>query len=269
MSSSHNNSTNKRTAWAVKEPTKIDDKYSDQRVSLSQDEFDKLLFQQGCRVKIYRTLYCPNVKSIDGAEHNIDCDMCNGSGLIDLHPLETTIVIQNQNLEKYQLIEGNVDGNTVVGTFPIGIELQYFTLVELVDHTDIFMERIKRSSGDIDVLKYTAKRVNVCIDQNNVEYYECIDFKLDPNGNIMWKNGRGPSPSTIYSVHYEAAVQFRAVRALHVNRFVQVKDDGDAGKVAFIKMPEQWFLKKEFLVKRVDQNGNEILPNPINDPDDD
>lgn len=269
--SSHNNSTKKQTAWTVKEPVKRVDPNPNQRLSFEQDAFDRLINQQGCVVNVYRTMYCPNVKSIDGAEHDIDCQVpgCNGSGFLDRHPLQITAAIQNQNLDKYQFVEGMVDGNSVVMTFPIGIELQYFTLVELIDHTDIFFERVKRSQGDIDILKYNAKRVNVCIDQNGIEYFECIDFKLDPNGNIQWKSGKGPDPRTIYSVHYEALVQFRATRALHVNRFVQVKDPDDGGKVAFIKANEEWILTKEFLVKRADQDGNEMLPNPINDPDED
>ena len=270
MSSSHNKNTKKIIGWDVKESVKISDPDSNKRVSFNQEEFDRAVTQQGSRVRVYRTVFCPNVKSIDGSEHDIDCQVpgCN-NGFLDVHPISTYAHIKNQNLDKYHNIEGMVDGNSVTATFLLGVELQYFNLVELCDYTDIYFQRVKRSQGDIDVLKYTCKRVNVLIDQNGVEYYQAIDFKLDPNGNVWWCSGKGPDPSVIYSIHYEAAVQFRAIKALHVNRFIQAKDPNDGGKVAFMKMQEEWLLQKEFFVKRKDIDGNEILPNLISDPDED
>lgn len=257
---SHNNSTNKVNGWNVREPVIRPDRAPQNRVNLNPTDFDNLIKQHGVRVKVFRTLYCPNVKSIDGGEHNIDCDMCNGSGFLDVKPLCIDAFIQSQGLDQMHSVEGFADGNTVTISFPIGIELQYFNLVELEDHTEIFFQRIARSEGDIDRLKYKALRVNVVIDQDGIEYNEGTDFKLNGNGDILWKEDKGPLPETIYSIHYEARIQFRAIRALHTNRFEQVQIDG---KIAQVKFPEQWICTKEFLVKRQGFNGEELLPNPI------
>lgn len=270
--SSNNNNTKSKLAWRVKEPTKLEDAFPLQRLSLRADDFDRLILQQGTRVKVYRTMFCPNVKSIDGAEHQIDCEIvgCNGSGYVDKYPICTTAFIQTQSLEKLVDVAGLADQNSVTSTFLTGIELQYFTLVELVDFTEIYFQRIKRDgSRAFDALKYNAKRINVILDQNDVEYFEGIDCNIDINGNIVWVTSRGPADDVIYSIHYEAPVQFRAVRSMHTNRFTQVKDAADAGKIAFVKMPEQWLLVKEFLVKRKDIDGNEILPNKIIIPEGD
>jgi len=234
-------------------------------VSFIPENFDKLILQQGMRVKVYRTMLCPNVKSIDGGEHEIDCKLCNGNGFVDSHPIQTMSIIQSQELEKVHKAEGYWDGNSVAMTFARGIELQYFTLVELCDFTDIFFERVKRQQGPVDVLKYKVCRVNVLMDKSGKFYQADTDFDLDPNGCIRWKAGRGPDPGTIYSIHYEAALQFRAIRAMHVNRFVQ--DGRKSANVTMTKMPEQWMLQKEFLVKRRDKAGNELSPNLIRDPD--
>jgi len=257
---SHNSNTNKRTAWNVKEPKKTNRSPDSGQVLTNPEAYDTLIKNHGVRVKVYRTMHCPNVKSVDGAEHEIDCDIpgCNGSGWVDVAPIETLAFIQNQSLEKMPFVEGQVDGNTVAATFLTGIELQYFTLVELIDFTDIFFQRVSRSNTNTDNLRYAAKRVNVIMDKNSKLYYQCIDFELDPNGNIKWKNGKGPMPGTIYSVHYESAVRFRATQAMHANRFGQKKVSGG---VEYHKFPEQWALTKEFLVKRRDQDGNEIKPN--------
>lgn len=260
--------TNDITGWKVKEPVAlpIPNIKGQRRVDLDPEKFEALIKSKGVRVKVYRTSFCPNVKSIDGGEHEIDCTLCNKSGFLDIRPIETLAFLQTQQLEKMFMPEGYVDGNSVLATFPIGIELQYFTKVELMDFTEIFYERVKRSQGDIDVLKYKAHRVNFLMDKNGKEYFEGNDFCLDPNGNIKWHPNKGPDAFTIYTIHYEAAVQFRATRAMHVNRFTTVPEDGKAKQM---KLQEQWMLQKEFLVKRLDKNGNEILPNLIHEPDED
>lgn len=249
--------------WQVKEPVVLPGKKTPKRVDLNPDDFDNLLKEKGVRVKVYRTMFCPNVKSIDGGEHNIDCTACNGSGFLDARPIQTVAFIQNQSHEKLPFVEGMADGNSVAATFPIGIELQYFTLVELVDFTEIYYQRVQRQDGDLDVLKYRACRINLVIDANGKEYFQGNDFMLDENGSIRWKPNKGPNPRDIYSIHYEAAVQFRAVSAMHSNRFTQIADKEG---IKQLKMPEQWLLQKEFLVKRKDKDGNEIGPNSIHDP---
>lgn len=258
----------KPQGWDVKGPIVVPAQYSPTRVDLNAEDFEKLLEEKGSRILVFRTTFCPNVKSIDGAEHQIDCKLCFGSGFIDRRPIQTIAFIQNQALNKLPQVEGMIDGNTVAATFPTGIELQYFTLVELCDFTEPFLQRVKRQDGNLDVLKYKAKRVNLCVDQNGTEYFEDRDFILDPNGSLLWTANRGPDSGTIYSLHYEAAVQFRAVKAMHNNRFTQVYTSENGGGALHIKLPEQWALSKEFLVTRKDRLGNEILPNRIIDKQD-
>ena len=260
------NNTNDIQGWQVKEPVTLPGKKAAKRVDLNPDDFDNLLKEKGVRVKVYRTMFCPNVKSIDGGEHNIDCTSCNGSGFLDVRPICTVAFLQNQSHEKLPFVEGMVDGNSVAATFPIGIELQYFTLVELIDFTEIYYQRVQRQEGDVDVLKYKACRINVVIGSDGKEYFQGTDFVLNDDGSIKWKANRGPDPKAIYSVHYEAAVQFRAVSAMHSNRFTQIATPEG---IRQIKMPEQWLLQKEFLVKRVDRDGNEIGPNTIKPIDED
>lgn len=264
----HNNTTEGVQSWNVKE-SKVKGRKATpgfSRVDLNPSDFDALIETKGVNVKVFRTAYCPNVKSVDGAEHNIDCPVCNGSGFLDLEPICTKAFLQNQDLEKMHNMEGFVDGNQVAMTFPIGIELQYFTLIELTDFTDIFYQRVLRNpSSNTDVLKYRACVVNFIASyddvlQEIVRYYQDSDFKIDENGNVEWlAGGSKPSDNQPYSIHYEAAVQFRATRAMHVNRFSQVQVPGGA---EHLKFQEQWLCTKEFLVKRVDQDGDELDQGP-------
>jgi hypothetical protein len=154
-------------------------------------------------------------------------------------------------------------------TFSRGIELQYFTLVELIDFTDIFFERIKRQRGQIDVLKYKICCVNILIDNQGKQYYQGQDFHIDPNGSIQWEENKGPISGEIYSVHYNMKKLYRAISAEHVDRYTQVLNKEQGGVVEMIKMPEQWLLQKEYFVERKDLKGQPLNPNLIRDEDPD
>ena len=420
-----NRNTKRQPHWNGKNPAQIPDAAPRSRTALDPVAYDNLIKQHGVRVKVYRSMYCPNVKSVDGGEHNLDCTLCNGSGYLDVDPLESVAYLANQNFQEEMTVEGYHDGNSVGATFLGGVELQYFTRVDLMDFTQPFYERVLKSpstsavvvgdkaqiridfgpaleageelivsgivgmedffevvstepagteipnfeikitpinatvtltqnpntllvteflsantingvvgrinsiptdaagkmynesgnaysafirrrcdvssegnvliltriengsispvpteisniGGDIvfsfiqgrddvtvfsaqDNLKYDCKRVNVIIDKTGTQYHQDIDFRLSPQGNILWATPNTPRPAdgTIYTVHYESVIQYRATSAMHINRFAQVPDRS-TGLVAQVKMPEQWMLQKEFLIVRRDEYGNEI-----------
>ena len=420
-----NRNTKRQPHWNGKNPAQIPDAAPRSRTALDPVAYDNLIKQHGVRVKVYRSMYCPNVKSVDGGEHNLDCTLCNGSGYLDVDPLESVAYLANQNFQEEMTVEGYHDGNSVGATFLGGVELQYFTRVDLMDFTQPFYERVLKSpstsavvvgdkaqiridfgpalavgeelifsnvvgmedffeilsitpsdevipnfkieistgaqvtltrnpntllvrsfiltgnpianlvgrlnsipadeagkrytetgnnltavirrrcdvssegnvliltrtengaitpvpeqvenvGGDIvfsflqgrddvtvftaqDNLKYDCKRVNVIIDKTGTQYHQDIDFRLSPQGNILWStpNSARPADGTIYTVHYESVIQYRATSAMHINRFAQVPDRS-TGLVAQVKMPEQWMLQKEFLIVRRDEYGNEI-----------
>lgn len=233
------------------------------KVNLKPEEINLLVLQQGVRVKIYKTTFCPNVKSIDGAEHEIDCPLCLGNGFIDLKPVQAIAFIQSQSLEKVHEVNGYWDGNAVSATLEKGISLQYFTLVELLDFSEMFIERIKRQAGSLDRLKYTAECVNILVDSDGTEYHSGKDYSLSEYGDIKWKANRGPKTDQVYSINYDAAIQFRAVQALHVARFGQIKSK--EGFIEMQKLNEQWMLQKEYLVERKDKLGKPLEPNQIRD----
>jgi hypothetical protein len=270
----NNVNTKNAKGWRVKDPVVKPDTDPKQRVDLQIGDFDKLIQQKGINLRIYRSFYCPNVKSVDGAEHEIDCNLCNGSGFMDVDPITTKGFIQNQDLDRIlDGAAGQHDGNMVSISFLSGIELQYFTRIELCDYTDLYYQRVMRKPGSFtDILKYKACRVNVLVDKNNVMYYQDQDFKLDANGNVRWittgsgineVKKRAPADEVIYSIHYETHVQYRAVKAMHVSRFTQYRASGSAD-IQFVKMSEQWMACKEFLLRRKDiQNGNDLLEGPF------
>lgn len=266
MSYGNNKTTKKIKGWNVKDNKTRPDPNPFQRIDLNPTDFDRLIQQKGVGCKVFRTLYCPNVKTVDSGEHEIDCPHCNGSGYLDVDPLCTLVVIQTQELEMmFEGQDGYHDGNTVLMSFPIGVELQYFTRIELEDYTQPYYQRLMRKPGtNFDVLKYKACRINVVsqiVAGVLTFYFQDQDFKLDANGDINWTGSRKPADNAIYSVHYECHVIYRTVKAMHANRYSQFKT---GPTVEMIKYPEQWMCTKEFLLRRKDiQSGSDLLEGPF------
>ena len=142
-----NRNTRRQPHWNGKNPAQIPDAAPRSRTALDPVAYDNLIKQHGVRVKVYRSMFCPNVKSVDGGEHNIDCTLCNGSGYLDVDPIESVAYLANQNFQEEMTVEGYHDGNTVGATFLGGVELQYFTRVDLMDFTQPFYERVLRTEG--------------------------------------------------------------------------------------------------------------------------
>lgn len=235
-----------------------------EKAGVNLTKFDQLVEAQGIWANVYRTTYCPNVKSVTSGEHEIDCPLCNGAQFIDRHPIKCQLILSGFSDTPQPFSEGIYDGNTVTATFARGIELQYFTLVEILDLDDVYIQRVKRQEGNIDIMKYSALQVNLIIDQHSRMYYEGTDYNIDPNGNIKWLAGQGPVPGTIYSINYNTAIRFRATKAIHKNRFVNIT--GPKGDT-MTKMFEQWILEKAYLVDRKDQ-FNQYINAPKNNSSD-
>lgn len=257
----HNKATQHQHGWGVKGPAILGDTSTDVRIEITPDKFDELIRQRGARVLVYRTLPCPNIKSVDSAEHEIDCVLCSGSKALDVEPLETMAFIQSQTMASGQQPEGLIENSKAQMTFLIGVELEYFTRIDLCDYSMGYSEAVLRSPNSLtDVLKYNALRVNVVMDAVGVQYYQDSDFIIDSNGDILWGGGTTPADNVIFSIHYEARAQYRATNAVHVNRFTQTAL-GD-GLVAHQKFQESWLCTKEFLVKRKNESGTELQQGP-------
>ncbi len=229
-------------------------------VEINPTKNNILIESQGVRVDVYETMLCPNVKKIDTGEHNIKCTLCNGSNFIDRSPITTWAFLQNQTLIKNFASEGVWDDQQVSATFLTAVELQYFAKVVLKDFTTTFYELVQRQSGQIDRLKYPAFSVKHIIDQNGVEYEFGLHYNLDSNGDIKWiHNTVRPTIGTIYTAYYTYPITFRAINALHVNRFTQNSIQRTTKEP--IQLNQQWVLKRDYLLTREDINGNPLKPN--------
>jgi hypothetical protein len=243
------------------------------------DRLDQLIKDLGVRVRVWKSTVCPNFKSLESLDHDVNCNLCSNN-MIDFDCRETLALFQQQDLVEQFKLQGTFNMDELLVSFMAGVTLHIYSKIELLDFAEDFYEAVQRQeNGDIDVLKYPACDVLAVFtaeDSNTqTRYYQGNDFTLDQNGSIKWTGSHRPDDRQIYSVYYRYHPVYRAIKAVHRDRYSQfnlrsgtLKADGSKtvdGKT-YVKMPETWILKRDYLLDRKDSQGQAIAANHYYDP---
>ena len=244
------------------------------------DRLNQEVLDLGVRVKIYKSTPCPNMKSLESFDHDVNCDLCNNF-MVDFDPVNSIALFQQQDFKESFKVLGTYHIDEVLVTFLSGVTLQMHTKIELLDFEEDFFELMQRNefaTTDTDILKYKACQVVGVFAKRSgalVRFHEGADFELDQNGNIKWVGTNRPTDKEIYSIYYRYKPVYRAVKAVHRERFSQFNNRPDGIQApkkqvgdgnTYVKLPETWVLKRDYLIERRDQDGNPIPPNPLFDP---
>lgn len=243
------------------------------------DRLDALVRDLGVRVKLYKSSVCPNVKSLETLDHNLNCTVCKNN-MVDFSPRETIALFQQQDFHEAFKVQGTFHVDEVLVTFLSGETLQTYARVDLLDFKEDFFELVQRqdfTDTDTDVLKYKACEVLGCftIDSDELtQYHYGADFTLDQNGSVKWLGLHRPADRQVYTIYYRYHPVYRAIKAVHRDRFSQYNlRPGEikapkkevAGRT-FVKLPETWILKRDYLLERRNRDGDPIPPNTFYDP---
>lgn len=241
------------------------------------DTLDQEIKDLGVRIRLYKSTVCPNMKSLESIDHDINCTACDNN-MIDFCPKETMMIIQQQDFKQLFATQGTFSIDEVMATFLSENTLQHYAKVELLDFVEDFFELVQRQEGtDLDVLKYPGCYVLgiFTVEAGVLERYHLgADFELDQNGSIKWIGAHKPADRKIYSIYYQYHPVFRAVKAVHRTRFSQYNvrptdiqaPKKTVGDRTYVRLPECWILKRDYLVKREDGEGSPLLPNTLYDP---
>lgn len=242
------------------------------------DRLDQEIKELGVRVRVYKSTLCPNMTSLESLDHNINCTICNNN-MIDFNCQETVAMFQQQDLKEQFTVQGTFHIDEIMVTFLSGVSLHHYSRVDLLDFEEDFFELIQRQEGtDIDRLKYSACKVLglFTVDQINgrIDYHFGVDFKLNVNGDIEWIGAHKPADRAIYSIYYEYRPIFRAVKAVHRDRYSQYNlrpqnikaPKKTVGDTTYVKLPETWILKRDYLVERRDAAKTLLGKNELYDP---
>lgn len=244
---------------------------------INVDKLDTVTKELGVRVRVWNSTLCPNMKSLESMDHDINCTICNNN-MIDFNCRETIALIQQQDLNEQFKVQGTFHIDEVIMTFLAGQTIMPYSKIQLLDFVEDFYELVQRQEGtDVDVLKYKACSVlGVFTVQNNIqkEYHFGTDFTLDKNGSIKWISANRPSDRQIYSVYYKYNPIYRAIKAIHRDRYSQYNlrpGDIKAPKKTidgntYVKLPETWIIKRDYLLERRDEDKELLDKNEYYDP---
>lgn len=248
---------------------------------------DQLVEDLGVRVRVWKSSTCPNMTSLESFDHDPNCPVCDNN-MIDFDCFETIAMFQQQDLSEQFKVHGTFSIDEVLVTFKAGVSIQTFAKIEILDFKEEFYELVQKQDGGIanpDKLKYPACEVTaVFVIRNNQKerFYQGADFDLDLNGSIVWKGSHIPADREIYTVYYKYHPVYRATKAVHRDRFSQYNNlrDLSASKIpasaiknvngrTFVKLPEEWVLRRDFLLDRKDKTQEaptKLQPNESYDP---
>lgn len=243
------------------------------------DKLDSLINDLGVRVKIFKSTLCPNMKSLETLDHDINCTVCNNN-MIDFDCHESIAMFQQQTLQEQFTVQGSFHIDEIMVSFLAGESLQHFTRIDLLDFEEDFFELIQRQeSTTIDRLKYSAcSIIAVFVIRSDVliRFHFGSDFTLDVNGDIKWLGLNKPNDREIYSVYYKYHPVFRAIKAVHRDRYSQFNLRPDQIKApkktingkTYVKLPETWILKRDYLLERRDLQNALLANNTFYNPND-
>lgn len=227
------------------------------------DRLDRLVLDLGVRVRLWKSTITPNINSLESFDQDLN-DTSSDNNMIDFDCQETIALFQQQNLMEQFQIQGTFHIDEIMVTFKSGVTLAPFAKIEVLDFEEDFYELIQRQEGtSIDILKYPACAIIglFTYDKNTKvteRYYENTDFKIDVNGNVMWIGAHKPDDRQIYSIYYKFHPVYRAVKAIHRDRFSQFNNKPHTieapkktvGDNTYVKLPETWIIKRDYLIKR-------------------
>ena len=228
---------------------------------INVDKLDQLVKDLGVRVRLYKSTLIPNMTSLESMDQDLNSSVGNNN-MIDFDPTETIAMFQQQDLMEQFKVHGTFHLDEVLVSFLSGQTLAPFAKIEILDFEEDFYELVQRQEGtDIDNLKYAATcSIGVfTATTNSIErYYEGTDYKINQDGNIEWTGSHRPAARQIYSIYYRYHPIYRAVKAVHRDRFSQFNDRPQnikAPKVTiegatYVKMPETWVIKRDYLLER-------------------
>lgn len=198
------------------------------RLSLVLKDFNDVIEDQGCYVRITPSILCPRRTGgdidIDSTNHDLNCPYCN-NGIVDLDDMsvEDWALILGIGLDKTYTQQSRFDVKDAMLTCRSGIRLSYFYKVEVLDFGSQFNQMVKKRSGDFDRLRYNPRDPEdgsqfALQDGNGARYERDTDYEIT-DGGINWLTANRPATGELFSILYPVNPTFRVMELSHENRY--------------------------------------------------
>jgi len=234
------------------------------RVDLLPEDFDELVQDQGCRVRISPSMLCPNRTTLHDTNHKLDCPLCFGDEALDLpeESQEGFAFIQAIKLDKQFNVEGIFDMKDAMMSPETKLKVYEWYKVEVLDFSSIYNQLIKKSSANEDKLRYSpATKVldgdYFLVDNEGNRYTNGNEYYVSDR-NIVWKNATRPDPGTLFTITYPILPTFRIIQMLHDNRYYYYTNKIPVKRP--VRMPQQAIIRWDYLSFKSGSNELPVSP---------
>lgn len=221
-------------------------------VDFVPQEFDRLLEDQGTRVRVTPSILCPNQSDLYTENHKLDCPLCFGSRVIDLcnEAQESWASFTNIDLKIDTQLQGIMDVKDSRVTFQAGVRVYYQYKVEVLDFASIFNQMIMATANNYVRLRYNPiiaiDTPFYLVDSAGKSYCVDKDYQYIPGENkLVWKTANRPAAGTVFSISYPMLPTFRVVEMLHENRYYYVGFKQKQKKP--IQLPQQALVRWDYM----------------------
>lgn len=230
------------------------------KLSLTPDEFARLVDDHGVFVKVTPSVVCPRRSGrrveLTDTNHDLNCPLCQGVLAIDLDSkaFDTWAFIQGIEIEKIIESNGIFDVKDCMASFQPGVRPHYWYKIEVLDFAAQFNEVVQRGTGDVDRLRYPPVdfeddgNIFACVDGSETlkEFVKDTDYSV--NGNeLTWLTANKPDSGRLYSLLYPVLPTFRVLELPHETRhYYNTKRKAEKEPV---QMPVQAHIRWDFMAR--------------------
>lgn len=229
----------------------------DEAVTLDVAAFDNLVHARGVKLVHYRAIPCPAGLTDENDVHRTHADHsgCNNGFIYKVIGRVTSVFTSNTTDPKHAP-EGFYDGSAVVVTFPRFYDDPPDKRVMVRPYDRMYLEEEdilvaiwdkthRRNDGLPDRVEFPIVHVEHLVDSNLAWYTEGIHFDVI-QGNIVWREGMGPIPGTVYTTWYTYRPYWYVASLIHEIRVTPVPDPIQTDLVAIERMAYAAVLNREY-----------------------
>ena len=230
--------------------------------TFSPDAFEQLIREMGIRFVHARPMPSPHVKSLRGDDMDPGDNTMESSYIYYGHK-EFIGAFQGNSNQRQFAPNGSYDDDTATIVIPTkytdgtDMDVQIFDRIIAIDAPKTrYYQRVEHDMSGHDRLHFPAISVDLILGNNDQQFAEGVDFKINERGMIEWiSGGRRPGydpmldKGEIYSISYYMQPYFTVLQLPHFFRMAQTRSNGPGSNNTIHRFPQLCTVRKDYIAQ--------------------
>jgi hypothetical protein len=246
--------------------------------TLNPQAFEALIAATGSKfpMKISHALPCPRVRSVQGGDHDPNCDHCyNGYTYYDTR--EFTGVLMGNGLQRGFQMQGSWDVDQAQIVIPTkdlnGNDLRpaHFDQIQIQEEIT-FYQRVEHSQTGVDRLHFPALEILRIDSASGRQFTPGVDYVINPFGRIEWRTTNRPGYDLntdlgeVYSVAYKMKPVYTVIDIPLYTNIGQTQSAAGAGSEnVTARFPYVVTVRRDFIPHTTGDAEGDSDPQPPRD----